>query len=725
METPKNSVLWDLCSSFIDKGFLASHMAVENHELRQENKLLMEKIRLSNIRKEEEMSEDLAEKLQRTLEDSTDVDKTLSGFEFTLSKIEKILSDKTNLERNEPEVDKKEISAPRNQLNLNERVMSRNLRNPANARKGISNEEWTRNATDEGNIPLSKRSSKKEKEHLIKSITKKQEENLAQFFSSEENLIEVKYKKKSSMKMSSEDFVGPTKNEEVLQKGSFVNKSELSKDEEYLTSAIISEAKELSDTLDQYLSIHDVIKEVKTEIEKQKLNRQKEDKTECKKSKFKTLHSQNSLALVAVQNYSSNHSIKERREITSKSERTLINDLRTQGYWITNVMCEPNTPCEFQYETTVFPCEYFSMLPLPCLCLEMPPCYWKGGLIEIRNDGAHWDGQCNPDYPMLPKCVSMCFSKPSKDGIEIDKHENYYNELTIDTGLTLYKGNGKNHLHDLCNGYDKDCDRPRHQTTKRDFYYVKKDELKSRTEAEESCEGHVSNVCTDREQLTNANDEEKKVCDNFDLVMKCSKSCNSFTGAPNLSSNGPKKKAHLEEDFEVNTNGDRYTLNLHERETYKHAEQSQSPCACIPKESDCNSTDEELNLRIAAFSDEIHSDYEIGDKRQCKQGKRKENNENFSIANCSMLEVQIASGNEGYYCYGDSFVSPLSKPKFSDEKEESPALYLDELPTTSMDDCKIKKSDNVIIKTPWSLSKWLWGKRTKAKVDEETVTVCQ
>ena len=90
---------------------------------------------------------------------------------------------------------------------------------------------------------------------------------------------------------------------------------------------------------------------------------------------------------------------------------------------------------------------------------------------------------------------------------------------------------------------------------------------------------------------------------------------------------------------------------------------------------------------------------------------------------CNSLEVQIASGYDGNR-YGDSFLSPLVKDDTYDIVEEKESRDLtDDL--GSLDVTTGNQCEDIVVKKSWSISNWLWGKRSKQHNVEEVSVVIQ
>ena len=92
---PGQSNVLDLCTMLIDKAFLASHISLENQELRRKMATMIDQNEMKRNKMEQELknTEMFAERIKKAFEDQIDVDEKFSGFEFTLSKIEDILAD--------------------------------------------------------------------------------------------------------------------------------------------------------------------------------------------------------------------------------------------------------------------------------------------------------------------------------------------------------------------------------------------------------------------------------------------------------------------------------------------------------------------------------------------------------------------------------------------------------------------------------------------------------
>ena len=90
---------------------------------------------------------------------------------------------------------------------------------------------------------------------------------------------------------------------------------------------------------------------------------------------------------------------------------------------------------------------------------------------------------------------------------------------------------------------------------------------------------------------------------------------------------------------------------------------------------------------------------------------------------CNSLEVQIASGYDENR-YGDSFLSPLVKDNSFDMVEDKESSDLtDDL--GSLDVTTGNQCEDIVVKKSWSISNWLWGKRSKQHNIEEVSVVIQ
>ena len=661
MGTPKDSILWNVCKLFVEKGFFTSNLALENLELRQENESLKNKMK--KFQNEVEMPDDFDESLKRTVKAQNDVDEKLSGFEVTLSKIEKMLSEKPCTEKSESKLDERSRNVT--DYRLKKQHVNSIVADP-----------------DEGNIVDMqwKGLSTMAKQNLMKSVTKKQEENLAEFIASNEKKNSTKYKdvafkqrnsRSTSKGVSSGDF-GASRNDEID-----------------LISVALADAKELSEIIGQFIDTDDAITDLKVEIERHRLKHQKK----CKKKD--------------INPKTENHgTIRREGQTADGAERQVTKELLVRGSLDTSAACRPKINCELRLQTKVFLSAY-SVSPF----LHLWPCRQVccGGVraCSTNNHFAHVHHDYISDSPLRPQYIS------GAGRIQQDCN----NRLSLDARLNLYDAIDQHYFSDTRKRSENDH-RLRHRPFELGLIYVENDGLIN-VPKDVLQRKKVADKFLKRIERNNSSDRKKELVSDVDLTLQL-KCFGVFSGKCSSFSESGLKSGLYENSVDLVNGNEDCTQALTQK---SYTEDDQNHIA----ETQCTSSDEELNLKIASSISSCDSESEDIDIYIGRNRKEKEQIESTKVGNCSLLEVQIVSGSEGYCCYGDSFTSPLSKPAFS-----SSDISEEKIPEANQDDLTLPisldehgASENVVIKTPWSFSKWLLGKRNKSKASKDKTVVCQ
>ena len=734
LETEEESLLWDLCQILIDKGFLASHIAIENQELRKENASLLEKLEIISFDKEVKNSGKLAEKLLQAMEVQTDVDKTFSGFEFTLSKIEKMLSDRTKVEEKELKSGKK-VGTEIEEINV--KLSDRNVKN---ARKTTKEKVLFGNQINDEIIDLSEKPGKcseEENKNLLKSITKKQEENLTQFIADEDNVDKLKHSKKTYVKISKKDFASKGRDGDLTRKRLSLNEIKaLQEENDNALSTLMLDAKELSDVLNQYLNIDNEIKDMKAEIKRQKLNCELKEKVKSKrKSKVKEQIPQ-ILSEMTREKASLISLITKSDEIVKDNETKLVPGARSTDqnemvFWDENTRersvvntCMTSTAPSFSN----------SMLPFLQLCKNTPPhCIniYLNTKDPACSHGNNFNNDCNFQHPVLSKDV---FEKMKKSiGVEGDQKKSFGIELLNGSKFEIHGSFSKAKwlTNEHCSG--NESEQMRQKLTKNGVCFIDKNDPRNRDDLPKICKDEqLMNLLTFPMEISSSNKREQFT--GVDSSMKNSQSfdnCSTYDIPATLVTSSADENGVDYLDTLINNLEDCDTVKTcHKldacRNVEDHDDVSTRDCKIIDKfknnlsDDSSISSDQELDLKIGSM---INKSQNEGINKYQKNEKQKRHDEIVSKHICNSLEVQIISGIEGHCCYGDSFLSPLSQPTIPDDD-----VTEDDVPmtTTNGDDVNADmKSENVVVKKSWSLSNWFWGKKSKKKGNEEVATVCQ
>ena len=655
--------MWDLCKVFVQKDFFTSNLALENLELRQENELLKNEVQ--KFQNGVEIPEGFDENLKRTRKVQNDVDEKLSGFEVTLSKIEKILSDKPCVKINESKFIERSRNVADHQLN--EQHVNRKVADP-----------------DEGNFVDMQWNgvSTIAKQHMMKSVTKKQEENLAEFISNN--------RKKNSTK--NKDITCKQTDSKSISKGMSLDEFGASRNDEIdLISVAVADAKELSEIIGQFIDNDDAIKEVKLQIERHRSKHQKK----CKKKDIK-------------RKTDSFDPIRKESETASGAERQATKELLTRGHLDTNTACRPKINCETKLQTKVFFSEY-SMSSFLCSRPCRPVCSGGVRVCSINNQFARLYHDYISDSTLSPKCISRARRM----------QQDYNSRLSFDARVKLYGVIGRHHFSDTRKRAESDSHRLRRWPFELGLSYMESNGL--RKVPKDMIEHYkVTNEYPQGIERRNSSDERKELVKDYDLTLRLqcfglfAGKCSSF------SDSGPKTVLHENSFDAINSNED--CTQILNRKSYVEDHQNEI------EETHCNASDDELKLKTGSLINSNDSENEDIDIHMSRNRKEKEEiEESAKSGDFSLLEVKIVSGSEGYCCYGDSFASPLCKQAFSNSNVSE-----EKIPESNQDDLTLPISqdeqgafENVIIKTPWSFSQWLLGKRNKSKASNEKTVVCQ
>lgn len=759
MEATRKSTLWDLCNILTDKGFLASHIALENHELRKQMKSLMKKNEVDVVdvvEHEMQSTEEYTKKLKKALEEqTTDADKAFSGFEFTLSKIEEMLAEKTKVEKKVASTEKsgekeerKEIEQKLNKNDENERYEITSRENKV--AEGGNCEEVIGSRVSKANTEVHDIGDgpKNEKELLMTSITEKQEKNLQEFLSHDKN--------KETWRMTKERMLeGKFEiNEEKSLKQLSLNELKALKEEEEddTLSALISDAEEFSGALNEYLDIGEEIKEVQSEIKRRKAKRKAKEKKEIELvsidgvlTKYipqgekygsnaseivligndcKLIHGHDNVNVLSIKKSERIKNVMEYRSINETGKQGLKNDV-ILGVEIDSVKCK--YPMPFLMPWAPQPLQDFTV------CLN--------GIEQVDSQSDELSTGCNSVYPVLLKDVFRV------EQCDKERSDTKFRKNESTNSLSLYlTGNYVNHTTDIERRNEKLCENN-----------IDRDEYDSLSFAENgvgiegmkrwSKEGNISKLLAIKNGMRNEMQVENKeqmelLCEDYsmlhlrrkdyhllpsDFLSSCKKSKNT--------NSDPKKIVHMLNNLENgqlekrNQDEDQKIDELHKK-SINH--QDTECLEEIRSENYSETPDENLNLKIERLSEV--SEEKKNDSRN-KVGRKIENrnksNRYLARESCNLLEVQIVSGNQGDNRYGDSFLSPLS-PNFTDDNSEEArdkngCEDTSEACMTSPDvACPNEKFEDVVVKKTWSFSNWIWGKRVKRDfIEEETKTVCQ
>lgn len=374
------SNLLDLCMVLIDKAFLASHISLENHELRKKMAKMIDQNEMKRNKMEEEFqnTEKFAERIKKAFEEQIDVDEKFSGFEFTLSKIEDILADekttkecKTQMNENSSnsiKINREELAARRSvrvgrrkssvQKNFGSKVGEQTQKkvDDVELKASTPNESMGLNGKIDAQTQTMQRKIKqdnfeicdeKQATDLNETVTDSKRSNMVErkvsnplndwllqlsndpisdqnstgrpspYTAKDFNIMTAEATSRSNI------TVEKVNNEEDLGNGqmkngtSFIDWDLFEENEDKRLSGIISGAAEMTNEINMYLKVESEIESVKSEIEKRHLSK----KGRIKKKRGKDRK---------------DDKIREKRGKTSQGEKILLNDHSTT--------CEDNLP---------------------------------------------------------------------------------------------------------------------------------------------------------------------------------------------------------------------------------------------------------------------------------------------------------------------------------------------------------------------------------------------
>lgn len=694
----------------------------KNNELWRQNELLFNKNEMSLIEKKAKNTEAFKETLKMAMDDQSEVDKTFSGFEFTLSKIEEMLADKTNIDRIKSYDMERENGNGGKARYKKLKLIDKINHNDKKVRKQKTEPKSTKLFREKAKLVSSEidkydsSGSHGEKiDNLLTSITRKQEENLSKFMTGDRKKSKLEFKNEVNKNYLQTD------DNKTDKKVSLNDIQGYPEDENDILSKLLSDSEEFSDVLEEYLSVNDEIKEVKHEIEKQREKLKVERRTEnvvvnqtenievskrrlnktipyvLKETDEKVIRTEDSKDAKNsdLMNETKIIQMKKISDICVK-ERNDIHDIITMGKLIDPIekdIAPRLTLCTTSHQH----CRKF--------CLDK-----MESLYHCSNTCKHG---CNFFSPVLVQNVMT-------NGKQMKREENLsiYGDLKLESVANVFH-------HDDQKGstnHGKTNNEIQEPAIDCDSIYELNCRGEIRIDATViSDESKTWNVLTKNivDWSSNADITSNTQLDNVELSLQTDKQINDDSCSP------MKQNKHV-------------YLEKTRNENYRSCELQSTKDVSVDRYDDnvktisCNNdsgredekksitSDEELNIKIGRLSDE----------KIKRMEEIKEINKNMERKSCSLLEVHVVSGAQGNKRYGDSFLSPVCIKFLTEENElinrqdtRNESVDGQNLPVVLSGD--FKNCEEVVVKRSWSLLNWLWGRKTKRHIGEDAAPVNQ
>ncbi|XP_065071164.1 kinesin heavy chain-like [Rhopilema esculentum] len=730
----QSSNVLELCKIILEKGHLSRKIAVENQELRMkiasilgETEANKDEVRAKQVENQIRNMEVFAEKLKMAFDVQTDVDDKFSGFEFTLSKIEDILAEKSGKE----EKDDAELKSQK------QKGITRNDNNTKMETKSLkANSEKTGHSRDSkecrAELPLQGKEARhkqylernKGKEHqgtnnatkveaFSKLIQIKQEDNLMQF---------IKQEEKENKAPHLENFVSLHKE---------LTNFDLPEEKAFLSN-FVSDVKEIENFINECIDVEGEISKVKAELERKKKKDLDVIKYGKKKGRKKGIDALNEFSSFAANGISVNRNLVQRihnqqiighgksacmtaskkalavqepfhMSIISKTqhinELCMPSQLIQGGYYVPSFLFfpvalhPPMHPCCFQCKADALSCCH------DCSNYDDWNAAQPAQLCK-RLLGAPFDATINNRFAgeyLCSESESNAIENEliSKSAAESNKTLQRASDMTSNETDLQTQRQGENRV----TGYE------------RDFFL------------EDNWAGkqQVSSV-------PGLNQYLGRNVDGFDEHQRAHNSVDSKS----LKGENEQLNVLFENEGEpitrVTASYDEHLRELgiqsiesckcKQAPSWNDCEHGTANALTISKSTDNDSltSDEELDRKLGYLVDENSTGFVDdcqGKKLDTKSGanlKRTISFEKLLIRDCGLLEVQISTGVTQNQ-YGDSFLSPLVKDDGDIEYMLEQEKECDVIEPEMEPDDNAENQQGVVVKKSWSLSKWFWWKK--------------